>query len=186
MVHGKSLTMNAISPYDSLIAEVNQMHEEDQKVRFEIMNSGDFTNIEERFKPITEMNERHLVRLKTLIEEYGWPQLSQVGKEVATRTWLLIQHGDADLPFQKKCLELIKAAAEQGEAQKSHVAYLTDRILLNEGKPQWYGTQCQIQENQVRLRPIQDLETLDERRKSMDLNPIEEYLTEIKKQHHLL
>ena len=41
----------------------------------------------------------------------------------------------------EKVLPLLLDAAERGEARKAEVAYVHDRVLKSQGKPQIYGTQ---------------------------------------------
>lgn len=169
-----------------LVSELHEMYERDQKARFEIINSGDLTNnIEERFEKIRKIDEAALPRLREIIDQYGWPGISLLGEEGSERIWLLIQHCDLDVPFQRKCLDLMKVAVERGEAKKDRLAYLTDRVLLNEERPQVYGTQCQVVGNEMTLRPTIELEKLDERRESVGLSPIATYLDELRKSHHL-
>jgi hypothetical protein len=48
--------------------------------------------------------------------------------------WLLVQHADHDPAFQRVCLELLGGAVRAGEADVRHHAYLTDRVLLAEGR----------------------------------------------------
>jgi len=43
--------------------------------------------------------------------------------------------------LQKRSLELMTAAAAVGQAEPAKLAYLTDRVLVAEGKQQRYGTQ---------------------------------------------
>lgn len=66
--------------------------------------------------------------------------------------WLLIQHADSDVEFQQYCLELMEREVESGGVAKSDVAFLTDRILVNKGKPQLYGTQ--FYESKGKLIPM--------------------------------
>jgi hypothetical protein len=74
--------------------------------------------------------------LKQVILEYGWPGSSLVGTDGARAAWLLAQHADRDLAFQRQCLDLMATAARQGEASRADLAYLTDGVLLAEGEPQ--------------------------------------------------
>jgi hypothetical protein len=76
----------------------------------------------------------HGQRLRGLIREYGYPTQKTLGKEGMAAFWLLIQHQDYDLELQKACLQ-------KCDFEKSHFEHLTDRILVNEGKKQRYGTQ---------------------------------------------
>ena len=99
--------------------------------------------------------------------------------------WLLVQHCDQDVGFQKMCLKLLQKAVANGDAPKRHLAYLTDRVFVNEGKPQIYGTQAQVIEGQIVLSPVEDPDHLDQRRQAMGLSPITEYLALLKEVYHL-
>lgn len=55
-----------------------------------------------------------------------------------------------------------------------------DRILVNEGKPQIYGTQVQVFEGKALPRPVEDPDNLDKRRKEMGLGSFDDYLTLLK------
>jgi hypothetical protein len=85
--------------------------------------------------------ERRVARLRVLIHEYGWPGNSLVGREGARAAWLIAQHADFDLPFQRECLAGVQEAYLRGDVDGHDLAYLTDRVAAAEGKPQLYGTQ---------------------------------------------
>jgi len=114
--------------------------------------------------------------LKGVVEKHGWPGKSLVGTDGAHAAWLLVQHADPDLPFQKKCLDLLKAAVKASEADGPDLAYLTDRVLSNEGKKQLYGTQLVQTAGRMVPKPIEDEAKVDERRKEVGLQPLAEYL----------
>jgi hypothetical protein len=63
---------------------------------------------------------------------------------------------------------------QSGDASTVDEAYLTDRVLQNEGKRQQYGTQFVIDEKQLCLYPVQDEKNLAERRSAVGLPPLEE------------
>lgn len=73
--------------------------------------------------------------LRQVITDVGWPGRSLVGEDGAHAVWLLAQHADRDPAFQHRYLDLLIAAVERGEATIVQQAYLTDRVLLHEGKP---------------------------------------------------
>jgi hypothetical protein len=83
-------------------------------------------------------------RIKEIVAQDGWPGRSLVGEEGAHAAWLLVQHADADPAFQRSCLDLMQAAFANGEVTARELSFLTDRVLLKEGKPQMYGTQGAI------------------------------------------
>jgi hypothetical protein len=94
---------------------------------------------QELFEKMKQLDETHIARMKEIIGQYGWPGYDLVGQDGSQAAWVLVQHS-GDLEFQKRCLELLTEAASGDDASWSHVAYLIDRILVTEGKPQVYGT----------------------------------------------
>lgn len=66
----------------------------------------------------------HGRRLKEIIKHYGWLGISAVGLEGVSAMWLLVQHQDHDVDFQKKCLSLLDKAVQNDESPMIHYAYL--------------------------------------------------------------
>ena len=123
-----------------------------------------------------EADEENLPWLREVVAAHGWPAASLVGTDGAHAAWLLAQHADADPAFQRQCLGLIGAAVEAGEASLLEYAYLTDRVLLAEGKPQVYGTQVTRRGDAWSPRNLGDPDGVDARRAAADLEPLAEYL----------
>jgi hypothetical protein len=113
--------------------------------------------------------------MKTVIEKHGWPGKSMVGGDGARAAFFLVQHAAADPAFQQRCLELLTQAVEQNEASAAHMAYLTDRVLVLQGKQQRYGTQFHEVNGQLQPLPIEDEANVDARRKEVGLEPLAEY-----------
>jgi hypothetical protein len=126
------------------------------------------------FDQMKEIDEAHTARMIEIVDEVGWPGHSLVGEDGSDAAWVLVQHS-GDLAFQKRCLALLAEAAGQGEADPRHVAYLTDRVLVAEGKAQIYGTQFRPEGGRMVPFPIEDEGGVDERRQRMGLSPLEEY-----------
>ena len=123
-----------------------------------------------------KVDRANTVQLKKIIKQYGWPTLSLVGKDGTEAAWLIVQHADFDVRFQEACLRLMKAQIPKKEISLHHIAYLTDRILVNRGKKQIFGTQF-YKNNQGQLVPrlIKDIKLLDKRRKEFNLPPFQTY-----------
>ncbi len=114
--------------------------------------------------------------LKRIIKTHGFPTRSLVGEEAFHGVWLLVQHADHDIVFQKYVLELLIALADQNEADKPDVAFLTDRVLVNSGEAQIFGTQFFINSHgEFKPRPIANSSELDVRRSAYGLEPFHEY-----------
>jgi hypothetical protein len=124
---------------------------------------------------VREADGENLPWLKGVVAAHGWPGASLVGTDGAHAAWLLAQHADGDPAFQRQCLDLLATAVEAGEATQRELAYLTDRVLLAEGKPQVYGTQVTRRDGQVVPLDVRDPDDLDERRASAGLEPFAEY-----------
>lgn len=156
--------------YDELLA----MMQEDQAHRRSYIEKGQSN--ESLLCEIGKLNSQHISRLKVVIQEMGWPGIHLVGIDGDQAAWLLVQHADDDLPFQLNCLGLLEAQLVQGNTSPQNVAYLTDRILINQGKKQRYGTQFKIKDNIMILDPIEKEEEVDARRKAMGLCSLSEYM----------
>jgi hypothetical protein len=94
--------------------------------------------------------------------------------------FLLVQHADADRPFQKEMLPLVEKAYHAGALRGQEFALLTDRVRVAEGKPQVYGTQAKFQGKEVIPDPIEDAAQVDKRRAAVGLPPLAEYLKMMK------
>lgn len=125
---------------------------------------------------MTVVDDAHRRRLDAIIDQHGWPGKTLVGPDGANAAWLIAQHADLDRAFQKKCLEKIEAMP-RGEVEPRHIAYLTDRILVGEHKPQRFGTQM---DGQFKPQPIEDEVNVDKRRAKMGLEPLAVYIKEAK------
>lgn len=116
-------------------------------------------------------------RLKEIIDEIDFPTISKIGKEANRAAFLLIQHSDHDLEFQKDCLKMMKNETDN-EVLPRHIAYLEDRIATSEGRLQKYGTQFVNKNGVIKISPVIDLKNLDKIRAKVGLKPISEYLKE--------
>jgi hypothetical protein len=129
-----------------------------------------------------EVDEDNTKWLKGLVEKQGWPTNTLAGKDGANAAWLLVQHADADPKFQRQCLDLM-AKIPKDEISQSNFAYLTDRVLLAEGKKQLYGSQFTFADGKWQPRPIEDEANIDQRRAEAGLPPLAEYAKLIEQQY---
>jgi uncharacterized protein DUF6624 len=163
---------------DELAAELLTRRDEDQRVRRQL--SGFVGQPEVRlpaelaaeWERVDEANTRWLGEL---LATHGWPGRTLVGDEGAQAAWLLAQHADRDPGLQQAFLEALRSAAAAGEASPAHLAYLEDRVRLNAGEPQLYGTQFTHEGGELAPHPIEDPGRLDERRAEAGLEPFAAY-----------
>ncbi|MBC7777535.1 MAG: hypothetical protein H7246_19030 [Phycisphaerae bacterium] len=118
------------------------------------------------------------LRVNEILETYGWLGTDEVTESASTAIWLVLQHADRNLPAQEKWLPVMREAVRKGKAKSGNLAYLEDRVLKNQGKPQRYGSQLYTDPSTgaMLLYPVEDPDNLDARRKAMELGPIQNYL----------
>ena len=159
-----------------LASKINNMAKADQKMRQIFDLKGIWDN---------ELDNKNTEEMKSIVRKYGWPTIGMVGKRASKNAWLLVQHADHDLSFQKECLVLMQDifAKNPKDIEKSNIAYLTDRTLLAEKKPQIYGTQFKVtKKGGLSLLPVKNRKSLNKMRAEVGLPPIEEML-ELAKGH---
>jgi len=118
------------------------------------------------------------MKLKTIFNKHGYPTKAMVGKLALQGVHFILQHSDRDIAFQKKYLPQIKKMAENGEIIPEQYGFLLDRILINEGKSQIYGTQQVPEEIKptINYKPMKNPKMVNERRMKLGMMPIEYYL----------
>jgi hypothetical protein len=114
--------------------------------------------------------------LKTYVARWGWPTSKQVGKEAVESAFLIVQHAVQDTAFMRAMLPAVQEAYRRGDLKGGEVAMLADRIAVKAGHPQTYGTQFSLRDGRWTLDPIADSAHVDERRASMGLPPLAEYI----------
>jgi hypothetical protein len=105
------------------------------------------------------------------------PTLKEVDQTQMSAIWLVIQH--APRKFRKQYIGVLEKSAENGDLQQTDIAMMKDRILLDDRKPQIYGTQVSMNQEtgEWELYNLMDPEYVNQRRKEIGFMPIKEYLT---------
>ena len=123
-------------------------------------------------KNIDEQNIRIVTKI---IDSLGWLGKDKIGEDANLALFATIQH--SNLKIMEKYLPLLKDAVKKGNATKKELAFLIDRVEKLNGRKQIYGTQYFIgDKGNVVLRNVIDSVNINKRRKSMDMEPIEDYL----------
>lgn len=161
--------------------ELLGMRDRDQALRGQL-SAHDMEQPDEQLaEKIRTMDVEHARRLEQLVEQEGrWPGVDLVGPEGADAAWLLAQHADHTPALQRFFLDKLRAAVDEGHAPPRHLAYLADRVRLKSGKAQLYGTQFEIVDGELELKPVAEPEKLDDRRAQMGLPSMEEYKKQMK------
>lgn len=120
--------------------------------------------------------------MKAILDEYDWLDRNRFGDRVSMGAWLMMQHADDHVELQKLALSRMEAYLENGGVDKGNYAYLWDRVAVNTGEKQRYGTQptweC-TSEGKLTLQPLEDPDNVNARRAEMNLNTVEEGLADM-------
>lgn len=135
---------------DSLLLDA---FDKDQNIR----NGG-----EGSFFEIDSINQQIAI---SIIEKCGWPS----EEETVRAIWYIIQH--ADSKFQVYYYPKFKEFVNNEILSASTMALMDDRILMNNGYPQLYGSQI-VQNDVYQLR---DSKNVNKFRSEVGLGPIEDY-----------
>lgn len=174
--------------FPDISRELERMAQKDQEIR-SVDTGNDIEKDHEVAEKMKEINIENAERMKEVIEQIGWPTASKVGKKQSSNAWLLVQHADHDIEFQKLCLNLMKESSKE-DVDVADIAYLEDRIRVNSKEGQVYGTQfkeTKDESNQViayEPKPIEDEKHVNERRASVGLEPLEEYKEHLTRKYH--
>ena len=168
---------------EPLRAELIEMEQRDCALRAELVTRGELHG--RGYHPeMAELHRRHNERIRSIVELYGWPGRSLVGDEGCRAAGFVVQHAILDPELQELCVRLLSEAVERGEAEAFMLALLTDRVLMQKGEPQMYGTQYVGAEGGgVEPWPIADAERVDERRLAVGLMPMSENTARLNAQH---
>jgi hypothetical protein len=164
---------NGIMVNEQLRQELLAMRTEDQRVRQELVESGELGG---PYVPrMEDVHRKNAARLRELIERYGWPAEGIAGRDGAEAAWLIAQHSVGEPDFQRRALALLSACIGEQRLPAWHAAYLEDRIAMHEGRPQRYGTQCVQDPADGRFRPwsLADAEHVNELRGQVGLGPMQ-------------
>lgn len=160
---------------DGVSTRLNELAGGDQKIRQALHQQATAAEQERVQKRQMVIDSENLQHLKAIVAACGWPKTTK-GSHAA---WLLAQHADSDLAFQRSAKELLEASVKAGIAAPLDVAYLADRIATNEGRPQEYGTQFSLTDRcHLVLDPVDDRELVNRRRLAIGLQSLEEYEAE--------
>jgi hypothetical protein len=147
--------------------------------RFKMMTTEQRTHYSDSVFAVNEQ------RLSVVFEKYGFPGYDLVGEKGSNDFWLMVQHCDKNVPFQEGVLKAMKAELSKRNADPKNFAYLTDRILLNTGRKQIYGTQLTYNTDSCQAipKPLEDSLNVDKRRAVIGLEPIASYLNWMSQAH---
>jgi len=105
----------------------------------------------------------------------GWPTVSKVGPVAAHAACLIVMFADHDVEWQRHQFNIL-SAFPKSEVDTVDVALIEDRICINRGIEQVYGTQFDRVGNSFVVKPIRNVATIDERRHRAGLDTLSSHI----------
>lgn len=176
------LIISALASCNQYNRILEEVYDNDQAARewpqgMSSLSADEIVNYSTEMERVDSLNQAIVFGI---LDKEGWP--SHLSDKANRAIWIVIDH--SDLAYRSKYLALVKEKAEHGILDKTDYAILNDRVLMEEGKRQIYGTQIKmaatIVDDKIAMRlclwPVENPETLDSLRSTVGLPPIEEYL----------
>ncbi len=86
-------------------AEILEMVDRDLQLREKLAREG---VLSEDYHPQMEaIHNQNADRLKSILDQFGWPTVDLVGADAAEAAWLIVQHAISKPDFQRRCLEIL-------------------------------------------------------------------------------
>lgn len=160
--------------YNELKEQIELGLDRDQEIREKFMEKYQETGnidleLNQRMGQIDSINQIYAFRF---LDKYGYPIYSKDGKKICEGIFYILQHSDQK--HMKKYVDELKEAAFKEEASLTHYALMKDRILMNDGKKQVYGSQISSYKdenghvtNNFFVWPIEDPNKVDSLRKAI-------------------
>jgi len=156
-----------------------ELRNQDEELRTQLLREGVLS--EGYNDELRILHERNAKKLEVIIDAIGYPTTDKIGADASEAAWIIIQHAISLPSFMKKCHHLLLDAVQNDHGNAIHLAYLTDRIAVFEGKLQSYGTQFDWDDNgELSPHPYDDTERVNCRRKLLGLNTLQEQTSSIR------
>lgn len=164
-----------------LVATLDAIYKSDQGLRMQIGEitkafGHDSEEMKEHWGLMQEADSINQSKVTKILDEHGWLGSKVISDQGNLTLFLVIQH--ADLATQEKYLPIMREAVSLGNAERSNLALLEDRVAMRQGKQQIYGSQLKRNPgtDQYFVFPIKVPEKVNERRAPMGLGTIEQYI----------
>jgi hypothetical protein len=169
---------------------LKERYEKDQEIRKKLMPLlAEYQKTGEgAFELIALVNKQNSIDadnqkfVEHLLSECGWS--NELSSEGHKAIFMIIHH--ADDAFMNKYFPLVKEKSSLGLLEPDDYPMMLDRVLMNAGKAQIYGTQTfQGSDQKNYVWPIEDVENLQKRRDSISLPSMAEYFKISKEKYNI-
>lgn len=149
----------------------------DKKIYKELFDAGEFNK--PGYNPIMKKcHEENADLLEAFLDKYGWPFPKEYGQKAHKAAWFIAIHAISRPALIKKVAQIMHDAFKVKKISGKYYANFHDRIELYEGRQQLYGTHLYPSKNGWYAGNLKDPETVNDRRKSLGLQSLEDWIKE--------
>jgi hypothetical protein len=155
-----------------LLAEIRKRADRDQQARREWLEhqSNHLLGNE-----VYRIDQNNVAWLRRLVGTAGLPNVAEVGELGVHLMFLLLQHASTAPDLQQKALPILIDRYKAGELPAADLARLIDRILVEQKKPQRFGTQFDWLSGKFPLPDPARVTEIDANRRELGLMPLADY-----------
>lgn len=175
---------------EPIVAEIGAMAARDRLLREIIMRGFRNEMTGEQRQAYIEATRHHFdridgentARLRVIINEFGWAELSAISPNAAQQALSIISHSD-DNAFKREMAAIFEPLARSRQMPGEAYANLVDDIALSENRGQIYGMNFECHHGVYQPKPIEAVEGLAARRAEIGLIPMEEYTARLREMY---
>ena len=162
--------------YSNLISNLEEFVDQSIEVREAVMPTAskfgfESSQMDSLNQIINFRDSIHLRYVVAVLTEHGWLGQSVIGKKANISLFLAIQHAPKD-EVRERYFPMLESSAQRGESSLSQMATMKDRILVNNKKPQIYGTQWNYVNDKLILFPLEDVNSVNQKRIEVGLDSL--------------
>ncbi|MBA21829.1 MAG: hypothetical protein CMP52_00580 [Flavobacteriales bacterium] len=174
-------TETSIDRAENFIAVLDTVWETEQtpiRLRDSLMRIYGVESKEYKEQQLT-YEKNHIInekKVRTILDNYGWPTKEMVGEQGNWTICNVIQHADNEVRI--KYLPMMREAVKEKKLEPRFLVRAEDRIATERGDLQIYGGQMKFypETKSFNLWPVFDPVNIDKRRAEIGLEPIAEFL----------
>ncbi len=145
---------------------------------------SDNTKPEALIQRMREFRDKNTARLCEILKQDGWPTPALVGHEGVEAAFFVLRNSSTG-SLKVDLIPVVVAAATRGDISRPDFASFIDRLRLDAGLKQLFGTQATIRDGLLVLYPIEAETNVDLRRKQYGLPPLTDYLQFLEAKYRL-
>jgi len=135
-------------------------------------------------KRMREFRDKNTARLCAILKQYGWPTAALVGHDGVDAAFYVLRNGSTG-SLKVDLIPAIVAAVTRGDIARPEFAGFVDRLRLEAGLKQLFGTQATIRDGLLVLFPIEAERDVDARRKQYELPALADYFQFLEAKYRL-